>query len=281
MSNETKKVALSKFERVSKGKKCLNSKIKNLYIRNKEVIDTINKYSDINSYIAEVYFSYFYNYDFYEYIKKHEDEKEKMLAILEKLKELEFDEINLDENADFTEERCRVVEYYNNTYIPYFDNMQAIANYEDESILCTTTGSNYKMLLPTKSRLIRLITLNSLVFDVERLPNKINAATAWNNILKMEEKTKDKSKMLDNSVNFSVSVDKLESQIGTVSDIIRIIDDVNDKEELLKIMLQISKSVQRIKDASSEYERKVVDEIPCIKEQTLQYIKNEKRKVKR
>lgn len=204
-----------------------------------------------------------------------------MLAILEKLKELEFDAINLDENADFTEERCRVVEYYNNTYIQYFDNMQAIANYEDESILCTTTGSNYKMLLLTKSRLIRLITLNSLVFDVERLPNKINAATAWNNILKMEEKTKDKSKMLDNSVNFSVSVDKLESQIGTVSDIIRRIDDVNDKEELLKIMLQISKSVQRIKDASSEYERKVVDEIPCIKEQTLQYIKNEKRKVKR
>ena len=85
------------LDKISNGEFVIGAhKVKKFYRENKSVIDTINKFSNISKFIT-------YNYDyqgnlkeetgldyFYEYIRSHKEDLEKILSLLEKIKTLYF-----------------------------------------------------------------------------------------------------------------------------------------------------------------------------------------------
>ena len=171
-------------------------KAKKFYNENKQVIDTINKYSNVPTFIN-------LNYDyygksngnlefFYEYISNHTEEIPNILKLLEKLKELGFSTFIFNENLDFTKETYfseqRFSRNFNFTYVA---NPEIRPNYFDH-ISYKTSDSNYKIDLKINvdeiSKYGNKITLNSLLFDPNTLPEKLDKKHTFDPLLSLKQK---------------------------------------------------------------------------------------------
>ena len=153
-------------------------KEKQFYEENKEIIDTINKYSNIYSFIICNYDNYGKPTEnlkyFFNYLLKNKNKIHHIISILEKLKELGFNKINFDEELNFNEEIHTLYPVLKeNTYITYVANPIVVPNYT-EQIRYKSNNSNYKMKFnvhfENEPLNIESITLNSLIFDIEILP---------------------------------------------------------------------------------------------------------------
>ena len=165
-------------------------KAKKFYNENKSVIDTINKYSQINEFLIELDVKYETSI-VYKYIMNNKSKIIKILGVLEELKYLGFEKFILDEEFDFTKKTYKADEIFEiNFKVVYVDNIEVIHNY-GEAISYKTTNSNYEMNLETSydhfSNFGKKIYLNSLVFDKNRLPKKIDKETIFNLILNLKD----------------------------------------------------------------------------------------------
>lgn len=120
---------------ISMGKsKLWAMKAKKFYSENKEIIDTINKYSDITRFICE---NYGYhgkpNEDLqflYKYISNHKEKIEQILVLLKKLEKLDFYGFKFSEELDFTKEEYDAYpSFKNNSWIIHVANAQVIPSY--------------------------------------------------------------------------------------------------------------------------------------------------------
>ena len=137
---------------ISKGKFKIGArKAKKFYSENKDIIDIINKYSTLPTFVN---LNYDYNGKpngdlqfFYGYLLKHKEEISKILLLIEKIKELGFINFELEEDLDFTKEIYSAYSSFRDNFrIIYAANLQAIPNYVD-NIKYRTLDSNYKMEL--------------------------------------------------------------------------------------------------------------------------------------
>lgn len=247
---------------ISQGKtRAFSKKEKKFYNENKSVIDTINKYSSIDIFIGEIYGYYGSAQFFYEYFLNHKEDLDKITKLLEKIKQLGFDVFTFNEDLDFTTETYDVFPTFRrNSRIIYVDNIVVPPSYTS-NINYYTTSSNYKMELDIIGDEIseygRRITLNSLLFDPNRLPESLTKENTFDNILKLKSEQKEKSAAIRNSVDLSISVSALAYQLSSTSSVISKLDDVQNKSQLLEALLNIKGEVEKLIALSEEYDSSI------------------------
>ena len=264
--------------KISRGKFKLGAfKARKFYKENKAIIDTINKYSDILSFINRSYDwigdPYGNLHFFYQYLIEHKNEIDKILSVLEKLKELGFTSFEFNENLDFTKETYNIDSSYNYS-ITYVDNIKVIPHYE-YYIKYGTTSSNYKMELRTNtkgefSEYGREIILNSLLFNANRLPEKIDKETIIEPILKLKEEQQEKSAPIRNSVDINVSIFDLETRLGYTINTISRLEGVKNKKELLEVLANIKQDVEKLRTLGSEYDSSLTETEPTLTSDVLE-----------
>ena len=271
------------LDKISNGEFVIGAhKVKKFYRENKSVIDTINKFSNISKFIT-------YNYDyqgnlkeetgldyFYEYITSHKEDLEKILSLLEKIKKLYFYEIEFDDQIDFTCDNYKMHTRFNdNTAISYLDNMEALPNYQNDIVEYRTKGSNYKIvvhfLFGGFSRYsTKTITVNSLLFDSKTLPEDITQKIIFDKILSLKKKQQENCENLKNSVDLSVSIDDLYSQLDITSKVAERINEVETKEQLTDLLLVIKSYLEQLQDISLEYDESILQNSSHITKEKLQ-----------
>ena len=270
---------------ISRGKfKLCARKVKKFYKENKSVIDVINQYSNIPIFIS---LNYGWNGEptgdlrfFYEYLVSHKEEIPKILELLEKLKELGFGQFEFNEELDFTKETYGAyLSFSDNFNLTYVANPQVIPNYTDY-INFTTAYSNYKMNLETSgiprkeiSDYNRKLVLNSLLFDPNTLPEKIDVEHIHGKIVGLKNGQQDKINIIRNSVDLSISVSDLERQFNYTNGTISNLDCIKNKEELVSVLTSMKENLEKLKILSVKYDSSVSKENPSL---TPELLENEK-----
>ena len=267
---------------ISKGKfKIGAKKAKKFYSENKEIIDIINQHTNITRFINDNYGWYGKpNGDlqfFYQYISNHKEEMEQILAVLKKIKKLGFRDFDFNEELDFTKEIYDVYPSFNNNFdLTYVANPQVIPNYVSH-INFKTTDSNYKMKIellgcPKKeiSECGRDIILNSLLFDPNTLPEKIDEEHTHGELVRLKNEQEEKSSIIRSSVDLSISVFDLEQQFNYTSGTINKLNGVKNKEELIAVLTSMKENLEKLKTLSSEHDSSISQKEPSLTPEVLE-----------
>lgn len=270
---------------ISQGKFKLGAlKAKKFYEENKLIIDVINRYSDVPMFINQNY-----GWDgkptgdlrfFYEYLVKYKEEMPKILEVLKKIKELGFKNFEFNEELDFTKEIYGTSLPLNN-YVDliYVANPQVIPNYASY-INYITTDSNYKikLKLSNDNQILdngKNIVLNSLFFDPNTLPQKIDIEHTHEQLVKLKKEQQNNINFIKTSVKLGVSVLDLERQFNcSYETIINILDGVKNKAELIDILANMKDNLDKLKKISADYDSSVSQNEPLL---TAELLEEEKR----
>lgn len=268
---------------VSRGKfKLFAGKAKRFYEENKSVIDAMNQYSNVPTFINLNYGYYGTTTGhlrfFYEYLVSHKEEIPKILELLDRLKELGFSKFEFNEELDFTKEIYDVSSDFWRIYrFTYVANAQAIPNY-DSYINYKTLDSNYKIELKRSmgeefATYSKKITLNSLLFDPNTLPLKLDRENTYNKVVKSKSEQKGKTSMIRNSVDLSVSVSDLERQFIVSDLIISKLEEVKNKEEFVAVLSSIREDLGKLKTLTDKHNASISEQEPLL---TADVLENEK-----
>lgn len=185
-----------KLGQVSNGVDCFNSdKIKEFYNENKSVIDVINEYSSIYSFICSNYDvngNVMYNDSlnfFYRYMQENRDSIDSIVSVLERIKELGFSTLFFNQKLEDSEESYSINTSFNdNDTIIYLDNMEVVSN-DGEYISYRALNPSFRLILvPDRdeiSKINKRIEVNSLLFDKVLLPESISKDATFNQIMNM------------------------------------------------------------------------------------------------
>lgn len=277
------------LKRATKGESTLFRKrgIYQFYQENKDTVDTIDKNSDIFMFLSLNYkddgtmktdLSYYY-----EYLLNHNDEKQRIQALLQELQRLNIREITLNEEADFTKEEYHLEMWY---YCPilnpivYLENIKVLPNYEKNTIKYHSKRSNYKLLIGNErfKHSINKIVVNNMTFPIECLPASTSYDIIRDSILSLAKGTKESKKALQNAVDLDVSLQDLDAQMADTCNTFTRIDEVNSKPELVAALTQIQTGIAALYGIKRDYEAEITIENPSlsqqtIKEETKQYVK--------
>ena len=266
---------MHKLLNVSQGKLlAFSKKEKKFYNENKSVIDTINKYSNIINFIDSIYGYYGYTQFFYKYFISHKEDLDKIIELLERMKQLGFNDFIFNDDLDFTKESYDIYPTFRRNFrIIYVDNIVVSPSYTSE-IDYKTASSNYKIELDVIgyneiSEYGRRITLNSLLFDPNRLPDKLDRKNTFDRIIDLKKQQEEKNTSIRNSVDLSISVSDLEEQLSSTSSIISKLDDVQNKSQLLEALLNIKGEVDKLKTLSEEYDSSISEKEPSLTKEVL------------
>ena len=279
VSSNNNKNLMDKLFYVSTGKHHFNmGRVKRFYENNKKVIDIINKYSNVAMFIWENY-----NYKgepiklslFYQYILKNKDKLDQIIALLEKLKELSFKDLEFNENFDFTNEEYKIYTIFgDNVDIAYLDNMEVLPNYEKGIVKYKTTVSNYKIIISPIHILLsnyssQIISVNSLAFDPERLPSSITKEEVFDKIIDLKSTKKEECSAIRDSVDLSECIADLNTQFNYVNNTVNNLDDARSKSELIEVLSNIKQDIEKLQTICEEHDNRTLEENPTITRETL------------
>lgn len=285
MTKEYNRDNINYLYKISNGKVIVGAKkVKQFYKKNKIIVDTINKYTDIWKFIN-------YNYDikgnlfeysnldfFYKYILSNRENLDKILLVLNKITKLGFDKLSFDENLDFTTDEYAVDTVFNsNIRVEYLDNMEIVPNYQSNVVKYKTTGSNYKINIKSSimvvigkiSKYDMEIIINSLTFDENRLPETISKENTFDKIISLAKNKNEECSAIRDSIDLSMSLDSLSSNLDSTNNLLSKIDDIENKDELLKVLSEMQLNLDKLKKASTSYDNSLYDKYSISKE-TLQ-----------
>ena len=262
-----------------------NKELIKFYLQNEEIINKIKKHCTLDDFISN-------NYtqegniselscigEVYDYLNKHKEDQEKILELFYKLKDLGFNNIIFDEKLDFTTDKYSINSIFNyNEEIVYLDNIEIIPNYDFGVVEYRSEDSNYKMKLKTLyfDFLIgdRTIYLNSLLFDLDKLPKKIDMETIFDSIISLKEEKKDQYNKITNSVNFSVKIDDLSNEFYKLNNVVDKLDTITTTKEIKEVLKSIKELLEDLKNKSKEYDSSITEE----RNITLESLKFQKNK---
>lgn len=247
---------------------CVEPKLlKSFYLQNKEVIDIINKYSTINSFI-------YYNYEdscknagydimfFYEYLIKHINKLDQILNLLNEIKRLGFNTLEIDENIDLSKEEYSIYnKFENNKKIIYSENIEVIPNYESHIVKYKTKNSNYKIEVETLydniSDYNKSILVTNLLFDYKLLPYAITKEIIFDYIINLKKIHNKECVKLKNAIDLSIGVDNFKEHYNTIEKVIKEMNMVDKKEEIKNILLEIKTNLELLDSISIEYNHEI------------------------
>lgn len=259
---------LYKLYEISQHKIVIGERVlKKFYQKNKNVIDIINKYSSIWLFISIDYDSKrgLVDYSdlnfFYQYILDNKKKLGTILSILNRLKNLGFTILEFDEDSNFINDEYEInTVFRSNCNIEYVDNIEIIPNYQSDIVEYKTSQSNYKMSLHPHSTLEcekfqkRKIIVNSLLFDENRLPKTLTKESTFDKIINLWNDKKKECSIIRNSVNLSMNIESLISSFISTDNLISKLDDIENKNELLEILIKIQTNLEKLKNVSSSYD---------------------------
>ena len=239
-----------------------SNKVKKFYYDNRCVIDKINSYTDLYRFLYINYEDVGYLREdsnflfFHNYILNNREDLDKILSVTSKMKELGLKDLKYLEDACFTDQ---IYTFYNTPVIcdvDYLDNMVILPNYQNEVFKYKSTGSNYKITLGSvKSEII----VNSLLFDKNKLPDKLSKESILNKFYNLREGQKDNITSVRNSVDLSIGVYDLIKQFNSTKDTIEKLDKVESKSEMVEILSKIEKYIYQLNAVSDRYDEKIVN----------------------
>ncbi len=236
-------------------------KLQKFYSKYKDVLDIINNYtnSELSLFMEPIYNQEHYNYEneqifdfFYEYILNHRENLDKILSVLNKIKQLEFKKICLDENLNFVDRKYRIyTEYGSNANLTYLDNMIVIPTDMDNTVLYTTTGSNYEI------KNIFEINVNSLVFDENRLPETISEKTIFDKIMSLYNEKKEVFDSIKKIANAFLFIFCLTSNFNSINELISETTNLENEGENNEILQRLQVDLNKFKNIiNSSIEKK-------------------------
>lgn len=257
---------VSILKRVSLGEYAFNSKIeKQFYNKHKLVIDTINTYTSIQTFINLNFDEYGRSEPessvdyFYEYIVKNEKKLDKILDLLYELKNLGFNKfsfgnINLGYNS--------ISKYNNkNSIVVYLENMEAIPIASNNEIMYKSNSSNYEIVVETENgKNNTKITLNDLTFDASRLPKTVNKIDLLQKIRNLENNITKEKEVIWDAVIISDSIDCLYFIYEYVLKKISETHDDNFKNKLTEILEEINIKIDELKMMNHTHNINVTNE---------------------
>ena len=262
------------------GKKVLiPKKYKEFIQKHKHTIDTIMNYSCLNNFTID-------NYDskgirnknlaedyYYQYIEAHKKDIETIQAVILKIKSLGIDKINFDERLDFTKLEYKL---YNSDYrdFAYLENMEIAPTYLTNPIKYKTTNSCYQINLRTNEKAQiedknRNIELNCLIFDSNRLPNKIELGSALDIIKNLAEKKKEEYEAIRDSIDFSISTSDLQTYFDYLKNIFERNDEIKKNQDLTNLLEQMKNLLIQIQLFGENFENKIIDSNADITNETM------------
>ncbi len=258
----------------------VSSTVYRFYRENKSIIDTINKYSEITSFIDSFYYPdgnpkafMFYAY---EYILSHKDEIDKILAVLQKLKKLGFSEFELNEDFDPSEQIYALfLAYDGNFAIDYVDNAESLYT-SNCDMYYITTNSNYVMTLKTlrgEKLLGSKIILNSLLFDPKRLPASLSKKNTYDRILNSKKQQIKESNFFRNSYDLKLCFLVLKNDLESVESAIKEINELDnpkDKEKIIKKVIDIRNDIGKLKEFIEEHYHNVLYQSSSLEQRNLE-----------
>ena len=173
-----------------------NKKMKDFYRKHSFEIELINRYSSL---------MYFFNshydvkgnilkgqncgnnfYFFYQYFLNNKDKLEQILELLKKIKMLGINTLKFKLDEDFNDQEYEAyTDFSANACFEYLENIEVISNYDKDKVRYRSLGSNYKITMEPDLRRnvsFNVITVNNLLFDADRLPDKLSEEIVFGKI---------------------------------------------------------------------------------------------------
>ena len=280
LNNKKGNIILDKLIKVSENKFCFNSRSeKKFYIENKKYLDIVNKYSYLWNFLNNYYL--WRNKDredlffMYQYIKENSGEIDKIIKVLERIMELGFASLVFNKDFDFTNEIFTLESnIVNNTSFTYLDNLEVIPGYDLTEVKYKSNGSNFKIEFGNKdARLTRgtsYIEVNSLCFDIDKLPKNSNNQEIFNNLLSLRENNKKEFCVIRDSVYLNVELEDATDLIKKINEIIQGIDNVKTKEELKGYLATVTDSLSKMQTSINIYDKENIKKCKYVTSDVLE-----------
>ena len=260
------------LEQLSHGKFGIYSRtLKEFYEKHKEIIDEINKYSHIHTFICQAH-TWNEETSIYYYLKSHKEDIPNIIKTIERLISLGIFEIEFSEKFDFTKQVNKMnIRLRDNSYIHFYENMEVIPSYNSDSIKYRTTSSAYDIELKAERNDVEFCTiqLNSLNFDPERLPKKISKEETTDQIISLKEKRQKDYEMIKSLINLRIANHSSVLSFLKLELEMRKLDSLSSKEELLESMKKTRDGLEQIINANKQYELEVITNSDFITEELL------------
>ena len=288
LENNEKLVISNTLSKLVSGNYFIGHKdIKSFYKKHKYTIDIISKYDNIGLFINDNYNTngiiHHNIYSFYHYIEQNRSEINSIKRLLYSLIELGFDRINYNPSLDFTKEIYSMdKKFVNNIEIVYLDNLELVPNYPSSIVTYKSNGSNYMIILEkhcfSKEIYNQAILLNSLSFDIEKLPKSITKEVIFDHIYKLIDEKEDIYNTIKSAVELSVSIDDLYKNIDNTAKVIDNIKDNDPKERLIEELNKLKQQLNTLKKIDDQYNLDISNNDSFVSESI---INDEKQKFKR
>ena len=271
---------IQKLGELSHGKKIINKRVRKFYKENKKVIDKINEYTNIRSFIAN-YLTPHYNEQInyiHKYIRINNANIDLILKNLDNLNKSGFKTIKFNEALDFTKETYKIDTFFmNNSNVVYTDNIEAVPSYETNQIKYKTKKSNFKIILKTsldRKLNVYSISLNSLLFDYNRIPKIMNKETIFDKLVNLLKDEKEIFNSIKNSVNMNVGIFDLKKELEEFYNKVEKITELDNKQELIKLLKEIKEKIKLIESIATDYDNEIIENNENITENLLENEKN-------
>ena len=246
--------------------------IKTLINNHKNSIEIIKKYISMTGFMYDVYeynklekskystLEYCYNL-----ILKENLDINKVIKLIEYIEKLEFSIINYC-NKKFTDTvyTLKSEKFDENYNVEYVDNMRMLPRYLDRTIEYITDDSSYLIHLRPKdyrfydNRVYKEIYLNSLSFDIDRLPKSITKEDIFDVIVSLAHQNKESIAITD-SVYMEKGIKYLNKSLYDAGELFSKMDSVSDRDELIKLLNEIEITLNKMKMITTNYESNIYE----------------------
>ena len=286
--------------KITKKEKLIGGKIaKKLYNENKKTINTISKYSSISSFLhsndkwhGTTNQSYYPSHDldyFYNYIDKNKDKLDQIKSVLNKIRKLGITNLELDENLNFNNKEYRInTSFHNNHELHYVANPIIIPNYNPTEVKYKTNESPYEITTKPDSfswaifkkdisKYNTEIKLNSLAFDKDKLPNKIDVSTVFEKLIYLKYQVKNICNNIENYIDLNINIEDLRKEVDIITNNIMENSDFDDKKAYIhETITNINESIKILEALNENYKDKLIKGNNCTNEQLEKELKEAK-----
>ena len=162
-----------------------------------DLLDTIETYTDLETFLSMNYTekgklnSYSSLQFYHDYIQDHPEEKYQIVDLIDRLYDLGFYSLTLDEGFDFTQDEHHLSPmFHKNTVITYLDNMKIDLTTDSSEVAYYTDASDYaitigKYSIASDERFGKRISVKNLLFSKDRLPKSLTREDTFDEIIRL------------------------------------------------------------------------------------------------
>lgn len=269
LKNNTLNGFVTDIERAAQGKLIVSKDNKKFYNENKGVIEIIRRYSKLPNFIFTIENEKDNLEPIYNYLEKNKESVDKMLELIEALKEMGFYAVNFNEKEDFTNK------IYQLSVLPtiadeinFVHNPVVVPCYEYDVIKYKTEDSPY-VITQVPLNCFK-IALNSLTFDKEMLPKTLEKKDLRK---KLENQYVEEKQLIRDSVDLSVGINDLKTICDDLEKRMETLKDDFAKKDIISFLTKIKEDLSLIEIVINEHDMNIEANYPLL---TTEYLDKEK-----